>query len=80
MDERLELSGYHAESLLALGDYGGAEWVLREGLNEVAGQNGSSRQVARLLAQLAKVMHERGETVDARYLEQRALKQLTATA
>ncbi len=78
VDERLELSGYHAESLTASSDYGRAEWVLREGLNELAGQKGSSRQVARLFAQLAKVMEARGESTDARYLEQRALRQLTA--
>ena len=79
-DERLELSGYHAEALIATGDFGRAEWVLREGLHELGGESGSSRQIARLLAQLAKVMYARGEAFDARYLEQRALRQLTASA
>ena len=79
-DERLELSGYHAEALIATGDFGRAEWVLREGLHELGGESGSSRQIARLLAQLAKVMYARGEASDARYLEQRALRQLTASA
>jgi class 3 adenylate cyclase/tetratricopeptide (TPR) repeat protein len=78
--ERLELSGYHAESLMAMGDFGGAEWVLREGLNNTPAEAGSSRQIARLLSQLAKVMNHRGEYRDAEYLEQRALSQLTASA
>ena len=43
------------------------------------GEKGRSRRMARLFAQLAKVMLARGEPGDARYLEQRALNQLTAS-